>query len=1055
MSTFSHLIRIVTCLSVYLLTVPALTYANPVPDTNSEDLRLRVILENALPRSDGSAPSLILNLQKRAGNWQRVGASAGNYNQHDHSGYMLSAGIEENQMTLEIMLMIRGDAWHPGGRYFLNLTMKKMAEGFLVGSFQGEFRGNEVSGRAYGDIMIGDSPRDAPETRERPRLLFRRADLPEIRRKAQTPFGQLALEKLEDGVVASAFRYALTGDPSYAEDARQRLVELMKDRDHGPNNALSRYWSWRLEQASLAFDLCADAWDEEFRSEVAEYLYTMGNLLLYNRGVLSNRINWGHGGPHGPAIHFAAGLAGLALAGEPGPQPSRPPTPYLLSPEKGLVRADEHFQPGEGVPLFDFVSDTMPRDWIYVGAFPEREEPLGTHQARGGVRPAVGDTLGDGDQAITWRSVEESKLLYTGPHSGQRTVVELTGPSGVVIRSQSYYFTALRNDRPRWVRADTGHGGVNMYISGVHVRNQDIIKLDKGMHAWLFNGPIGDVNPWAKAFAQPRLIEIDESELEVHRERLKESYRWSLADWQEDVRQWELNDRADVRYLRFADAVQHVMDMAFTETLGRGGFLAGGRQMVALDGPNRYAFALRNATGRIPGFFAEASDYLPRTLLVHPHRQDGQLIGQEITGLPGFKTSWPEVDRSLAAEHFAALFPLVREEWQPALLWAWHEHTGGSLDSREAMEKILTVPARPYPMVRPYGSFNIHPLIALINYPLEMDPRKPEGILPLSWQAPDFGFYGFRNNWEGDDSTFITQFFAATHEEGAGTLRVMGLGKVWSHGMDGAVPGNRFAENVVQLPNHRIHSRARGKVIDHLAGPDGSGALSLDLNDVYAKPRSNDAGRLHPPFESYGRVRQPENFLPSGITGSRAMAVDYSGRSGVPALIVLVDVITGADQPVWSWQLASESEGFMQEILEARGEGGDAIAMENFQKAFNGQLLLAESEPVEDARITLHPDGFTFTQDGASMRATFVTADLPTVEMARRKEYYRTNIEVVRRNISTGLFAPGKDFFFTILTFQEGEAPEVKIIAGQGLDSVVRVGDQTIRFDGQRIILEP
>jgi hypothetical protein len=41
--------------------------------------------------------------------------------------------------------------------------------------------------------------------------------------------------------------------------------------------------------------------------------------------------------------------------------------------------------------------------------------------------------------------------------------------------------------------------------------------------------------------------------------------------------------------------------------------------------------------------------------------------------------------------------------------------------------------------------------------------------------------------------------------------------------------------------------------------------------------------------------------------------------------------------------------------------------------------------------------------------------------------------------------------FFVILTLQRGVAPAVKV-EGTGLDAKVTVGQQTVRFDGQKVI---
>ncbi|MCC5830650.1 MAG: hypothetical protein JJU36_14485 [Phycisphaeraceae bacterium] len=1036
------------------MTIPVLADQDSTRNVE-DDLRVRVLLGHALPRGDEQhaslSPSMLVNLRRQAGEWQRVWVSASNYNQHDHWGYLTRIDMEDDSMRFDLTVLVRGDGWHPGGRYLVSVAMDRQEDGRLVGKYRARWRDREIEGRAETLLVVTPEADMAPVgLRDRPRLLFRAEDLPTLRERADTPFGRLAMSKMGNSAAGSAFRYALTGDAALAADARRRVEALMADRTHGPDHAMSRFWAWRLEQAAISLDLCYDAWDESFRREVVEYLHEMGNLVLYHRGVLHRSLNWGHRGPHGPMLHWSVGVAGLAIAGEKGPAPVTPRRPYLLGESEGLLPPATDYRPGKGVNVFDFDSGTMPRGWIYVGAFPEADQPLSTHDQRGAIRPEVGQILGEGEHAAAWRPIADGKGLYSGRHTGNRTMLELTGPAGVVLRSNSYWYTVVRNDRPRWVRVQAGHGGVEMYLNGQRVANEEVVRLEAGLYPWLITGPIGVVNPWAKEFAEPRMIELTDEEAAQARRRMREQYEQQLADWRFDHDQWKRTGGADVRYLRLAEAGQHVMDTVFTEMLGEGGYMSGGRQMVAMDGPNRYAFIYRNVTGRTPGFRGEVADYIPRTMFVHPYRQDRQMIGQEVNGRPGFIAAWPDTGRDMAADHFATLLPLLRAEWRPAALWAWKYHTGASMDNEEGMRKILTAAPRSYSVTQPYGTFDTHPIYAFLNWPSDMRPVEPAQAMPLTWQAPEFGFYGFRNEWSGRDSQFITQFFAATRNQGAGTLRVAGLGHVWSHGLEDSTPERRFFENVVQLPGAGIMEQARGRVIHHEARADGSGAISLDLADVYATPVMDDNGRPIAPYEWYGDVRRPHAFGDSGIEGMRAMAVDYSGRSGAPCMIVLVDQVEGHEVPLWAWQLDSASEGIMQRDIDKTGPGREVFADEAFKKAANGQLLLTETQPFEDDRIQLHADGFTFRQGGASMRATFVAPQRPRIELAERVQYHRVNIEVIRREVARGVFVEGDGRFFVILTFQDGAAPAVRVLRGQGLESVVRVGDATVRYGAER-----
>lgn len=202
---------------------------------------------------------------------------------------------------------------------------------------------------------------------EHPRLLFRKADLPAIKARAQTPEGRKIVERLKatlgggeamptlfnkskraydpqpslpegtftiSHMAGFGMLYQLTGDKKYAELGRQCFLkgkEGIRDRDNrysqthvdgqlrlGPS----------LAMLALGYDLCYDGWDEAFRVEVAQFIqnYSMESRsakdgpkppvlsfksLVYDprHGPLSN---------HQGAIVGGAGFAALGLLGDPG-----------------------------------------------------------------------------------------------------------------------------------------------------------------------------------------------------------------------------------------------------------------------------------------------------------------------------------------------------------------------------------------------------------------------------------------------------------------------------------------------------------------------------------------------------------------------------------------------------------------------------------------------------------------------------------------------------------------------------------------------------------------
>jgi hypothetical protein len=77
-----------------------------------------------------------------------------------------------------------------------------------------------------------------------------------------------------------------------------------------------------------------------------------------------------------------------------------------------------------------------------------------------------------------------------------------------------------------------------------------------------------------------------------------------------------------------------------------------------------------------------------------------------------------------------------------------------------------------------------------LSYPLDTRPQHPSEAMPLTWQAPDFGYHGFRNSWKGQGD-FILQVYAKAHVVGgwngpnAGTFRLFGLGQSWNDDYSG------------------------------------------------------------------------------------------------------------------------------------------------------------------------------------------------------------------------------------------------------------------------------
>ena len=107
---------------------------------------------------------------------------------------------------------------------------------------------------------------------EHPRLIFRKADLPALRKRAETPEGKIIMQRVRSQLAARfttwhaagyAFLYQLTDDPQYAEQAKQAAEKTLArtanpdGRYTWPGNGQLRAGPC-LTAMALAYDMAYD-----------------------------------------------------------------------------------------------------------------------------------------------------------------------------------------------------------------------------------------------------------------------------------------------------------------------------------------------------------------------------------------------------------------------------------------------------------------------------------------------------------------------------------------------------------------------------------------------------------------------------------------------------------------------------------------------------------------------------------------------------------------------------------------------------------------------------
>jgi hypothetical protein len=368
----------------------------------------------------------------------------------------------------------------------------------------------------------------------------------------------------------------------------------------------------------------------------------------------------------------------------------------------------------------------------------------------------------------------------------------------------------------------------------------------------------------------------------------------------------------------------------------------------------------------------------------------------------------------LGVDNLARGFGLWDEDLRPAALWLWNR-TQAAADAGR-----LKDPIGPIDRLDPTSA-----AFMFVNYPLEMKERPPADLRPKVTVDRRKGGYVLRNRWQDDDD-FVAQIFAnrefafgtwSTCE--TGDLRLSGLGADWivrgaGYGHTGSsrrAPSPRLYSSVL-LPSEPItRTPMEAAATFHEAGEDGSGVISLNLDNVYSGGGPGPKGEVKvEPVRPGAR-----SGYDLGIRGLRSFAADYSGRCGAPGLFVVADRVSGT-RGRNTWQLVTEKA---------------------HQASVAGNVFTVAAA------------------NGASLRGTVVSPAGAKIEMAEQSLDHEVNYHGGHRNYSfprTIITVTGGEFFLVVMTVQRGAAPEVRV-EGEGPAAKAAVGGQAVRFDGNRIIL--
>ncbi|MGD0900248.1 MAG: hypothetical protein ABR915_20640, partial [Thermoguttaceae bacterium] len=321
-------IAVIVLLSIFAASAPA---AEPPAEQQ---------LALTLAGGAGDQSPMVLDLTLRGDNFEReVWAVCLQYNLSRHHGSVVVGSPAKNRWKLSVQLTLQSDPIAPGGPATYEVELTREGEQFQ-GTFTGVFLDRPVKGTAAGRAepstvrTVADHKPLVPG--EHPRLIFRKHDLAELRRRMGTPEGQAIMAMLaarsplrevaqvsdrHSSWMAANFGalWQLTGQKDAPRKAREILASEVIGKPM-PHDRKDIHHASRLLGIALAYDLCYDAWDEEFRQLLAEYIQVAALELgsgMYEGFAMDAKVFDPDPARHRNASRMAcAGLAALAVLGD-------------------------------------------------------------------------------------------------------------------------------------------------------------------------------------------------------------------------------------------------------------------------------------------------------------------------------------------------------------------------------------------------------------------------------------------------------------------------------------------------------------------------------------------------------------------------------------------------------------------------------------------------------------------------------------------------------------------------------------------------------------------
>jgi hypothetical protein len=561
----------------------------------------------------------------------------------------------------------------------------------------------------------------------------------------------------------------------------------------------------------------------------------------------------------------------------------------------------------------------------------------------------------------------------------------------------------------------------NVSIAGQAMRRGDHVHLAAGrypMAVRVWTEPVGSWEPLTLSVRLESATEEAALGWQAGRESLAVADAECGAGWRERLVRETGRNLDAWAYARMA---AYKAEKYFMLGLGDGGWdQEGGYTRHAMHLAMPFAHCFRNTFGRD----IRGADRMGKFLTLAAARTiftDGGMISQNYSSGGG------PMDLTLIARGYS----FVPETWRPGLLWTWKRS-----DVLAAADKYKDVHAVS-------GSYDaLSTVMRFLSVPPGAVEKNPAEVMPRVYVDKQKGSYVFRNHWQDADD-FVVQLCSNSGQAGgswasaeAGVFRIAGLGAEWAVRGEGYGQGTARERldssqfiGIVDVADQNLPFGGRRGLpqatITHSAvQEDGSGVVSMDMTPVYLhQPRTATVDAKKRPNKILGEtlptIRDDGEVTDLGIKAVRSFAVDYSRASGAPCLVAVADRLTGT-------------------------------------KGSNTWVFVTDRANT----VTCEQNAFVITAPGgATLRGTVVSPAQTTIRIAEHAYVQEINYRGSHnhRRFDTKLIqVAGQDRdqdFLVVMTIQKGQAPAVTI-AGKGAAARATVGQRSVNFDGQKLLLD-